>query len=132
MHDVKLELDKKTYLCTRFNDLSVPKMLKNRDHKSNSQRVDIQSGVNIVFQSAPDSNRLFELEVKPQNAAASGVRSDIWEPSDPTVRRSHLALLRHLTEVCESEIKKPPVRWQKCPTGITILVLMVSCKFCPK
>ena len=73
MHDVKLELDKKTYLCTRFNDFSVPKMLKNRDHKSNSQRVDIQSGVNIVFQSAPDSNRLFELEVKPQNAAASEV-----------------------------------------------------------
>ena len=64
----------------------------------------MQSGVNIVFQSAPDSNRLFELEVKPQNAAASGVRPDIWEPSDPTVvKRSHQASLRHLTEVCEFE-----------------------------
>lgn len=33
----------------------------------------LEPGVNIVFQSAPDSNRLFELEVKPQNAAASEV-----------------------------------------------------------
>ena len=74
-----------------------------------------EPGVNIVFQSAPDSNRLFELEVKPQNAAASGVRSDIWEPSDPTVRRSHQASLRHLTEVFESQNDEiTPATWHRC------------------
>ena len=90
----------------------------------------LEPGVNIVFQSAPDSNRLFELEVKPQNAAASGVRSDIWEPSDPTVRRSHQASLRHLTEVLESENDGKPLSYD---TGAwssgTVLILRVDANF---